>query len=422
MSLRCLRFLSAGESHGPMLVGLLEGLPAGIPIDVDAINADLRRRMGGHGRGKRMKIEADAARLVGGVRLGETLGSPIAWLIENRDWVNWREVMAAEAPAEDGNSSDGDGAGEGSQAVAESGNRPSAVNIRRITRPRPGHADLAGGLKYDRDDLRDVLERASARETAVRVAAGALCKQFLGHLGIEVTSHVTRIGAAAIEAGAPPTPVASVRQRADASPVRCVDPEVEAAMIAAIDHAHDELETLGGAFEVIGTGLPPGLGSHIQWDRRLEARLGQALLSIQAQKAVEIGPAIWCASQPGSMAHDAIIREPDNRWGRPTNRAGGTEGGITYGGELRVTVYMKPLSTLRQPLPSVDIVSGEAVDAVVQRSDTCAVPAAAVVGEAMTALVLADACIEKFGGDSLRETLRNYRGYMKQVADFPSAD
>ena len=421
MSLRCLRFLSAGESHGPMLVGLLEGLPAGIPVDIDAVNADLRRRMGGHGRGKRMKIEADAARMVGGVRLGETLGSPIAWLIENRDWVNWQEVMASEAPRAATSSSDA-GDEVGSNAVAESGNRPSAVDIRRITRPRPGHADLAGGLKYDRADLRDILERASARETAVRVAAGALCKQFLSHLGIEVASHVTRIGDAAYEAGAASVPVETVRQLADASPVRCADAEVEAAMIAAIDRAHDDLETLGGAFEVIGTGLPPGLGSHIQWDRRLEARLGQALLSIQAQKAVEIGPAIWCASQPGSAAHDAIIREPDRPWGRPTNRAGGTEGGITYGGELRVTVYMKPLSTLRQPLPSVDIVSGEAVDAVVQRSDSCAVPAAAVVGEAMTALVLADACLEKFGGDSLRETLRNFRGYIDQIADFPSAD
>ncbi|HJO03694.1 MAG TPA: chorismate synthase, partial [Acidobacteriota bacterium] len=310
-----------------MLVGLLEGLPAGIPIDREAINADLRRRMGGHGRGKRMKIEADAARIVGGVRLGETLGSPIAWLIENRDWVNWQEVMGADAPVEAGTSPDEADATSGSPAVAESGNRPSAVDIRRITRPRPGHADLAGGLKYDRDDLRDVLERASARETAVRVAAGSLCKQFLSHLGIEVASHVTRIGDAAFELGADPTPVAAVRERADASPVRCADPEVEAAMIAAIDRAHDELETLGGAFEVIGTGLPPGLGSHIQWDRRLEARLGQALLSIQAQKAVEIGPAIWCAAQPGSQSHDAIIREPDSPWGRPTNLAGGTEGG-----------------------------------------------------------------------------------------------
>ncbi len=415
MSLRCLRFLSAGESHGPMLVGLLEGLPAGVPINMDALNADLRRRMGGHGRGKRMKIEADTARIVGGVRLGETLGSPIAWLIENRDWINWETVMAVEAPDSVGS----EGTEPASAGVAESGNRPSAVDIRRITRPRPGHADLAGGLKYDRADLRDILERASARETAVRVAAGGLCKQFLAHLGIEIASHVTRIGGAAFADGTLPVSVATVRERADASPVRCADADVEAAMIAAIDAAHDDLETLGGAFEVIGTGLPPGLGSHIQWDRRLEARLGQALLSIQAQKAVEIGPAIWCAAQPGSKAHDAIVRSPDDAWGRPTNRAGGTEGGMTYGDELRVTVYMKPLSTLRQPLPSVDIDSGEAVNAVVQRSDTCAVPAAAVVGEAMTALVLADACVEKFGGDSLRETLRNFRGYMDQVADFP---
>ena len=405
-----------------MLVGLLEGLPAGIPIDIEAVNTDLRRRMAGHGRGKRMKIEADAARIVGGVRLGETLGSPIAWLIENRDWVNWQEVMAADAPPSAAPSSDGGTNTDRSTAVAESGNRPSSVDVRRISRPRPGHADLAGGFKYDRVDLRDVLERASARETAVRVAAGSVCKQFLTHLNIEVTSHVTRIGEAGFETGADPMPVASVSRLADASPVRCADPEIEAAMITAIDRAYDELDTLGGAFEVIGTGLPPGLGSHIQWDRRLEARLGQALLSIQAQKAVEIGPAIWCSTQPGTKAHDAIICEPGGSWDRPTNHAGGTEGGITYGGELRVTVYMKPLSTLRQPLPSVDIISGEPADAVVQRSDTCAVPAAAVVGEAMTALVLADACIEKFGGDSLGETLRNFRGYMKQVENFPSAD
>lgn len=404
MSLRTLRFLTAGESHGPMLVGILEGLPAGVPIDFARVDADLKRRMAGYGRGKRMKIESDTARFVGGIRLGETLGSPIAWLIENRDWVNWKQVMSV-APLAGG-------------AVAESGNTPGPVEARRITRPRPGHADLAGGLKYDRADLRDILERASARETASRVAAGAVARQFLECLGIRVASHVTRIGPAA-RADSYETVSFEAALNVESSPVRCADPAVADAMIAAIDDAHNQLETLGGAFEVIAAGVPVGLGSHVQWDRRLEARLGHALLSIQAQKGVEIGPAAWCAAQPGSKVHDPILRTAKERFTRPSNKAGGTEGGMTYGGELRLTVYMKPLATLRQPLPSVDIESGEAVDAVVQRSDVCAVPAAAVVGEAMVALVLADACLEKFGGDSLRETKRNYEGYLAQIALYP---
>jgi len=403
MSLRALRFLTAGESHGPMLVGILEGIPAGVPIDFERVDADLKRRMAGHGRGKRMKIESDTARFVGGIRLGETLGSPIAWLIENRDWVNWQRVMSVE-PTEGG-------------GVAESGNTPGAVQARRITRPRPGHADLAGGLKYDRTDLRDILERASARETASRVAAGAVARQFLECLGIRVASHVTRIGSAAHAEGAASIPFADALE-VEESPVRCADPALADAMIVAIDEAHNELETLGGTFEVIAAGVPVGLGSHVQWDRRLEARLAHALLSIQAQKGVEIGPAAWCATQPGSQAHDPILRDGD-RFTRPSNKAGGTEGGMTYGGELRLTVHMKPLATLRQPLPSVDIETGETVDAVVQRSDVCAVPAAAVVGEAMVALVLADACLEKFGGDSLRETKRNYDGYVEQTAHYP---
>jgi len=387
-----------------MLVGILEGIPAGVPIDFERVDADLKRRMAGHGRGKRMKIESDTARFVGGIRLGETLGSPIAWLIENRDWVNWQQVMSVE-PTETG-------------GVAESGNTPGPVEARRITRPRPGHADLAGGLKYDRTDLRDILERASARETASRVAAGAVARQFLECLGIRVASHVTRIGSAAYAEDAASIPFTTALA-VEESPVRCADPTVTDAMIKAIDAAHNELETLGGTFEVIAAGVPVGLGSHVQWDRRLEARLAHALLSIQAQKGVEIGPAAWCATQPGSKAHDPILRNADDRFARPSNKAGGTEGGITYGGELRTTVHMKPLATLRQPLPSVDIETGEAVDAVVQRSDVCAVPAAAVVGEAMVALVLADACLEKFGGDSLRETKRNYEGYIEQTTRYP---
>ncbi len=404
MSLRTLRFLTAGESHGPMLVGILEGLPAGVPIDFARVDADLRRRMAGHGRGKRMKIESDTARFVGGIRLGETLGSPVAWLIENRDWVNWQQVMSV-APT-------------GSGGVAESGNTPGPVETRRITRPRPGHADLAGGLKYDRADLRDILERASARETASRVAAGAVARQFLECLGIRVASHVTRIGPAAYAESADAVPF-DAAVAVEESPVRCVDTAVAKAMIDAIDEAHNELETLGGTFEVIAAEVPTGLGSHVQWDRRLEARLGHALLSIQAQKGVEIGPAAWCATQPGSRAHDPILSDEHDRFARPSNHAGGTEGGMTCGSELRLTVHMKPLATLRQPLPSVDIETGEAVDAVVQRSDVCAVPAAAVVGEAMVALVLADACLEKFGGDSLRETKRNYEGYLEQMARYP---
>jgi chorismate synthase len=411
MSLRILRLMTAGESHGPMLVSILEGLPAGLPVDVAAVDADLVRRMGGYGRGKRMKIEADRVRIVGGVRHGATLGSPIAWLIENKDWTNWQRVMGAEAR---------ESTGEDVGGVAESGNAPAGrADARRVTRPRPGHADLAGGLKYDRADLRDILERASARETASRVAAGAFCKQFLGALGIEIASHVLRIGPVAL----PEDAVVSfddMRTRAEPSPVRCADDDAGARMVAAITAAQNDLDTLGGTFEVTARNVPPGLGSHVQWDRKLDARLAHAMISIPAMKAMEIGNGVWAAGQPGSAVHDAITFDAaTGAYPRPTNRAGGTEGGVTYGGELRVRVYMKPLSTLRKPLPSVDIETGEAIQAVVQRSDTCAVPAAAVVGEAMLALVLADACLEKFGGDSLSETLRNWRGFLEQTRAFP---
>ena len=410
MSLRIVRLMTAGESHGPMLVSILEGLPAGVPVDNAAIDADLKRRMGGYGRGKRMKIESDRAQIVGGVRRGHTLGSPIAWLIENKDWPNWEHVMGADAPAAD--------AAEGG-AVAESGDAPAAdSDPRRVSRPRPGHADLAGGLKYDRSDLRDILERASARETASRVAAGGFCKQFLAALDVEIASHVVRIGGAALEATA--VDFETIRDTADGSPVRCVDEDAGQRMIAAIDEASDNLDTLGGVFEVAARNIPAGLGSHVQWDRKLDARIAHAMVSIPAQKAVEIGDGVWAAGQPGSAVHDAIMFDADKRtYDRPTNRAGGTEGGVTYGGELRVRVYMKPLSTLRQPLASVDIDTGEAIQAVVQRSDVCAVPAAAIVGEAMLALVLADACMEKFGGDSLTETQRNWRGFLEQMRRFP---
>lgn len=414
MSLRSLRLMTAGESHGPMLVSILEGLPAGIPVDMEAIDADLKRRMGGYGRGKRMKIENDRARVVGGVRHGQTLGSPIAFLIENKDWPNWEHVMGVEAPS----ASDTE-AGTAGGSVAESGDTPAAsVDARRVSRPRPGHADLAGGLKYNRSDLRDILERASARETASRVAAGGFCKQLLAALDIEIASHVIRIGGAVLET--PAVDFDTIRDTADGSPVRCVDDDAGRSMIAAIDEATDNLDTLGGVFEVAARNIPVGLGSHVQWDRKLDARIAHAMVSIPAQKAVEIGDGIWAASQPGSAVHDAITFDAVNRvYERPTNRAGGTEGGVTYGGELRVRVYMKPLSTLRRPLASVDIDTGEAIEAVVQRTDTCAVPAAAVIGEAMLALVLADACMEKFGGDSLVETQRNWRGFLEQIREFP---
>ena len=410
MSLRILRLMTAGESHGPMLVSILEGLPAGIPIDVATINADLKRRMGGYGRGKRMKIENDHARIVGGVRYGQTLGSPIAYLIENKDWPNWQHVMGAETRAREGS--------EGG-AVAESGNAPTgSSDPRRVSRPRPGHADLAGGLKYNRSDLRDILERASARETASRVGGGGFCKQFLAALDVEIASHVVQIGGAALESAA--VNFDTIRDAAEGSPVRCVDEGTERLMMEAIDKASDNLDTLGGVFEVVARNVPAGLGSHVQWDRKLDARIAHAMVSIPAQKAVEIGDGIWAASQPGSAVHDPITFDSVNQtYERPTNRAGGTEGGVTYGGELRVRVYMKPLSTLRRPLASVDIDTKEAIEAVVQRSDVCAVPAAAVVGEAMLALVLADACLEKFGGDSLVETQRNWRGFLEQIRGFP---
>ena len=304
-------------------------------------------------------------------------------------------------------------------AIAESGNVPTKnSDPRRVSRPRPGHADLAGGLKYNRADLRDILERASARETASRVAAGAICKQFLSAFKVEVASHVVQIGGAAIESTG--TPFETIRATADDSPVRCVDESVTRLMMEAIDRASNNLDTLGGVFEVVARNVPVGLGSHVQWDKKLDARIAHAMISIPAQKAVEIGDGIWAAGQQGSAVHDAITFDAKNKaYERPTNRAGGTEGGVTYGEDLRVRVYMKPLSTLRQPLASVDIDTGEAIEAVVQRSDVCAVPAAAVIGEAMLALVLADACMEKFGGDSLCETQRNWRGFLDQVREFP---
>ena len=387
-----LRFLTAGESHGRALVVIIEGIPAGLALDFDAIDRDLRRRQGGYGRGRRMAIESDRAQILSGVRRGQTLGGPIAMTIENRDWVNWQYTMSLEAdPPED----------------AGGAHRPP------VTRPRPGHADLAGVVKFGRDDIRDILERASARETAARVAAGAVARQVLGAAGIRLTSHVFRIGSV----GLADDRVVSFEEAAalpDDSPLRCVDPEAERRMIAEIEAAKEAGDTRGGAFEVMATGVPPGLGSYTQWDRKLDGRLAQALMSIHAIKAVGIGIGPEAGTRPGSRVHDEIVRDASGsratNVARPTNNAGGLEGGVTNGEDLRVSAWMKPISTLMKPLRSVDLTTMTEAGAAIERSDVCAVTAAAVVGEAMVSLVVADALTEKFGGDSMEELLRALSG------------
>jgi chorismate synthase len=393
-----LRFLTAGESHGQMLVAILEGMPAGLTIDFDAVTRQLRRRQTGYGRGRRMAIESDRAQIVGGVRHGVTTGGPIALLIPNRDWENWQRTMAVEAaPSAD----------------------VAGVDRPAVTRPRPGHADLAGIVKYGHDDIRDVLERASARETAARVAVGSIARQLLRALDTELASHVFRIGAVSF-----PDPLAltfdDVRTIGDDAPLHCSDPDVERQMIAEIDRAREAGDTMGGAFEVIAHHVPPGLGSHVQWDRKLDGRLAQALMSIPAIKAVGIGRGAPAASLPGSRMHDEILPAGHQASAvgvaRPTNNAGGLEGGVTNGEDVRVTAYMKPIATLMRPLRSVDLTTMTPSPATIERSDVCAVPAAAVVGEAMVALVLADAVIEKFGGDSLSELLENWRAFRTSVA------
>ncbi len=388
-----IRFTTAGESHGPALVAILEGVPAGLALAAADVDADLVRRMQGHGRGARMRIEADRVRILAGVRLGATLGSPIALLVENRDFAHWQDVMAAE-PAE-------------------------GPARRRLTRPRPGHADLAGALKYDRSDARDVLERASARETAARVAAGAVCRRLLAEFGVEIGSHVVALGG--VEA-VPPVPLPEpLDPAADASPVRCLDAAASAAMVARIDAARQAGDTLGGVVEVVARHLPVGLGSHVAWDRRLDARLAAAWMSVPAVKGVEIGLGFRGAQLPGSEAHDEIRRAAPGTAReaggvtRDTNRAGGLEGGITTGEPLVARLAMKPLSTLMRPLASVDLETGEAVRAQAERSDVTAVPALGVIAEAMAALVLADAFAEKFGGDSLEEMRRNHAGYLGRL-------
>lgn len=389
-----IRFTTAGESHGKALVAILEGVPAGMELTAADIDEDLRRRMSGYGRGARMKIEDDSVEFLAGVRAGVTLGSPIALLIRNRDWENWSDVMAA-AP---------DAAGAGGRR-------------RRVTRPRPGHADLAGVLKYDRVDARDVLERASARETAARVACGAVCKQLMGHFGVEIGSHVVELGQ--VRAQVPdelPTPLNEV---ADKSPVRCVVEEASKAMVEEIEGAMRDRDTLGGVAEVVARGLAVGLGSHVSWDRKLDGRLAGAMMSIPAVKGVEIGLGFEAARRRGSQVHDEIspeISDARSGYSRASNRAGGLEGGMTNGETLWARVAMKPISTLRKPLDTVDFATGEAAKAQSERSDVTAVPAMGVVAEAMTALVLADAMVEKFGGDSVGEMTDNFKAYTKRVA------
>ena len=382
-----LRFLTAGESHGQALVTIVEGLPAGLPVVPALLARDLHRRQLGYGRGRRMAIESDTAEILSGVRKGETLGGPVAMLIRNRDWKNWQQTMHVEAEVPEG-----------------------ATGARRapVTRPRPGHADLAGIVKYDRDDIRDILERASARETAARVAAGALARQLLGHFDIQIVSHVFSLGAVSI--GDPlAVTFEQIAAIPDDAPLHCVDAGAQEAMVAAIDAARAAGDTLGGAFEVVVRGLPAGLGSYVQWDRKLDGRLAQALMSIPAIKAVGIGRGPRVADVPGSQVHDEIVLPtadaPPSDIGvaRPTNNAGGLEGGVTNGQDLRISGYMKPISTLMQPLRSVDLASMEESAAAIERSDVCAVPAAAVVAEAMVAFVLADAFLERFGGDAVSD-------------------
>jgi len=389
-----LRWLTAGESHGPELIAILEGLPAGVPVTTELVQADLQRRKLGYGRGARMKFEQDELSLSGGVRHGRTMGSPVAIRVGNTEWPKWRDVMSAE-PVD-----------------------PSVLQTARgaaLTRPRPGHADLVGMQKYGFDEARPVLERASARETAARVALGAVAKSFLAELGIRLVSHTLSIGPVEVPEGAAlPTPddVAAL----DADPLRCFDPATSALMVAEVDDAHDTGDTLGGVVEVLAYGVPPGLGGYGQWDRRLDARLAEAIMSIQAIKGVEVGDGFRTARRRGSQAHDELV-ESDGLITRLSDKAGGTEGGMSTGTLLRVRAGMKPIATVPHALRTVDIATGDAAPAHHQRSDVCAVPAAGVVAEAMVALVVADAVLEKFGGDAVPETRRNLEAYLASIPE-----
>jgi chorismate synthase len=389
-----LRFETAGESHGECLIATLTGLPAGIPISLDSVNRELWRRQQGYGRGGRMKIETDRAEIVAGVRHSHTIGAPVAIVIRNRDWQNWTETL----PVEDFAGSD--------------------EKRRPVTRPRPGHADLAGAVKYNFHDARYILERASARETTARVAIGAIAKALLGEFGIQVLSHVIAVGPVRLERPASWDELAALAAR-DEVLLGCVDAQVEARMKEVVDEAYRTGDTVGGVFEVVARGLPIGLGSHTTWDSRLDGRLAQAIVSMQAVKGVEVGFAAEGAASFGSKVQDTIHYDRDGaRFTRGANRAGGLEGGITNGEDLVLRGLLKPISTLRRPLESVDITTGEPALAAYERSDVAVVPAAGVIGEAMVAIVLAQAFLEKFGGDSLGETRRNYDGYREQVKSF----
>jgi chorismate synthase len=388
-----LRWLTAGESHGPALVAVLEGLPAGVEVTTADVERDLARRRLGYGRGARMSFERDEVTILGGVRHGRTLGAPVAVEVANTEWPKWEQVMSADP--------------------VEAGVLDDLARNAPLTRPRPGHADLAGMQKYGFDDARPVLERASARETAARVALGAVVRAFLLQVaGVSVLSHVVSLGTAKAPEGVVPAP--GDADAIDADPVRCLDPAASAAMVAEVDAARAEGDTLGGVVEVVVHGLPPGLGSHVHWDRRLDARLAGALMGIQAIKGVEVGDGFAVAQERGSTAHDEIEATPEGIR-RRTGRSGGTEGGMTTGETLRVRAAMKPISTVPRALDTVDVRSGEAAKAINQRSDVCAVPAAGVVAEAVVALVLADALLEKVGGDSVEESRRNLRGYLDHL-------
>ena len=398
-----LRFSTAGESHGEALVALVSGLPAGVPVDQQFLDRELWRRQQGYGRGGRMRIEKDTAHILSGVRHGKTIGSPVAMTLENRDWKNWEEILPV-----------GEGDPEKHKAVAS---------------PRPGHADLAGALKYDFKDARYVLERASARESAARVACGALAQMLLRELGVEVASHVLRVGTAELGRDVAFEEIRGIRGREDVL-LACVDPEAEARMKGEVDQALRTGDTIGGVFEVVVHGLPPGIGTHVNWDERLDGLLAQALMSLQAVKAVELGRGVTAAQSPGSQVHDAIgYRGLDSdanlaadagftRFTREKNNAGGIEGGISNGQDVVVRGYLKPISTLRRPLPSVSFETREETKASYERSDVCVVPAAGVAGEAMVALTVARLVMEKFGGDSLHELKRNFNGYVEQIKNY----
>lgn len=382
-----LRFFTAGESHGPCLTAIVEGIPAGVPVDVETINHDLTRRQQGYGRGGRMKIEKDEVHIHSGVRWGESLGSPITLVVENNDWKNWEKRMSPFAEDRDDN-------------IA-------------VTRPRPGHADLTGVLKYNHKDVRNILERASARETTARVAIGGLAKCVLRPFNIRVMGYVVEIGNIAADHSG--LTAEEIFSRAEVSLVRMADAKAEEQTIALIDQCKKQGDTLGGVVEVVATGLPPGLGSFVHWDRKLDGRLGHALLSLQAAKGVEIGLGFGTARLPGSQVHDEISFAQEKGFMRHSNNSGGTEGGMSTSEPLRVRVAFKPLSTLMRPLHSVDLVTKEPVEATIERSDVCAIPAAAVIAESVVAFVVAQAFLEKFAGDSLVEITRNYKGYLEQI-------